>query len=161
MKKNITKVLNNRLLCKQLISKIISDLMEEEYEIIYNNIYLSSNKILFLYLNDDIKNDNTYYFNIKFNLGNTNQIYSFVYELYLNNLHNDKIKKINQIEIDEFDLLNKNEFKYYLSLMEEKYYVKINSNIKVIHLNLNYLRNLNYKKIKNNNLMRDLYFLVN
>ena len=51
---------------------------------------------------------------------------------------------------------------YIVKLMEEKYHLPYNDKIEMVHLNLDYLRKVDYNEIRKgeNKLMRDVYFLA-
>ena len=160
---------------KMLSARVISDYLDADYEEVYNNIKLSSEEIAFSSLTvnstaDVIYYNDVSYINIELNFNNTPskpmQLESYVFQLYLGQIHTYKnyhdIKKIMQICIDTYDYFNKNEFMYKVSLMEEKYNIPLNDKIQIIHLNIEYLRNIDYNEIMkgNNKLMKDLYFLT-
>ena len=158
-----------------LSARVISDYLDADYDEVYNNIKLSSEEIAFSALTvnstaDVIYYDDVSYINIEINFNNTPskpmQLESYVFQLYLGQIHTYKnyhdIKKIIQICIDSYDYFGKNEFMYKVSLMEEKYKLPLNDKIQIIHLNIDYLRNIHYNEIMkgNSKLMKDLYFLT-
>ena len=169
------RLFKNEKFGKILSARVISDILDEDYNIIYNNIKLSSDEIAFSSktLNstaDVIYQDDIHYFNIELNFyrndSKQKQLDSYTYQLYLGQLHNHKdyykIKKIIQISIDSYDYFNHNEFMYHVSFMEEKYHERENNDITKIHINLAYLQKLDYTNIETcgNKLMKDLYFLI-
>ena len=160
---------------KMLSAKVISSVIGADYEEVYNNITLSTDEIAFSSLTinsvaDAIYYDDKCYFNIELNFynsyGKSKQLESYVYQLYLGQLHNyrdyNNLKKVIQISIDTYDRFNKNEFIYHVSLVEEKYKIPYNDLINFIHINIDFLRKFDYTSIVNsdNELMKDLYFLV-
>ena len=173
--KVIKKLFKNEKYGKILSAKLISDILNEDYKIVYDNIKLSTDEIAFSSktLNstaDAIYEDDIHYFNIEFNFyrgeSKQKQLDSYTYQLYLGQLHNYKdyykIKKIIQISIDSYDYLNHNEFMYNVFFMDDKYHEKESDDITKIHINLAYLQKLDYTDIERcgNKLMKDLYFLI-
>lgn len=166
------KILKNEKFGKQFSARIISNVIGADYEEVYKNIKKSSEEIAFSSLTvnstaDAIYYDDTCYFNIEINQfgidSKPKQLESFVYQLYLGQLHThhdyNKIKKIIQINIDAYDFYGYNEFMYNISLMEENHHFIASDRIHLIHLNLDYLRHLEYNNL-DNQLMKDLYFLI-
>ena len=156
-------------------ARIISDLIGADYEEVYNNITLSSEEIAFSALTinstaDSIYHDDATYFNIEINAhdieSKPKQLESYVYQLYLSQLHSyedyNKIKKIVQINIDAYDFYGYNEFMYNIFLTEQKYHFIASDSIQIYHLNLDFLRHIDYNDnvINENMLMKDLYFLI-
>ena len=167
------KLFKNEKYGKALSSRVISDLLDMPYEYVYNNIKPSTDEIAFSSLTvnstaDAIYYDNENYINIELNFYRSDskirQLDSYVYQLYLGQLHTYKdyykIKKITQISIDSFDYFGHKEFMYNVYFMEEKYHEIDNKNVHKIHLNLDYLHQKDYNEIMENKLMRDLYFLT-
>ena len=169
------KLFKNEKYGKILSAKVISDILDTDYETVFNSIKLSTEEIAFSSktlnsIADAIYHDDVHYFNIEINFYRNNskqrQIDSYTYQLYLGQLHTYKdyykIKKIIQISIDSYDYFNHNEFMYNVYLMEEKYHEKESEDITKIHINLAYLQELDYTNISKsgNKLMKDLYFLI-
>ncbi len=169
------KILKNEKLGKQFSARIISDLIGADYEEVYNNITLSSEEIAFSSLTIDSTADSIYYndatyFNIEINAHNIEskpkQLESYTYQLYLGQLHThgdyNKLKKIVQINIDAYDLYGYNEFMYNIFLTEQKHHFIASDSIQIYHLNLDFLRQIDYNEIiqSDNKLMKDLYFLI-
>lgn len=169
------KILKNEKLGKMFSARIISDLIGADYEEVYNNITLSSEEIAFSALTinstaDSIYYDDATYFNIEINAhdieSKPKQLESYVYQIYLGQLHSyedyNKIKKIVQINIDAYDFYGYNEFMYNIFLTEQKYHFIASDSIQIYHLNLDFLRQIDYNDnvIKENQLMKDLYFLI-
>ena len=168
------KLFKNELYGKILSAKVISDILNIDYDTIYNNIKLSSEEIAFSAktLNstaDAIYYDDVHYFNIEVNFNNyknkPRQLSSYTYQLYLGQIHshNDypKLKRIIQISLDSWDYFHCNEFMYYVYFMEQKTHQIESDDITKIHINLAYLQKLDYTNIEisGNKLMKDLYFL--
>ena len=167
------KIFKNEKLGKKFSARIISDLIGADYEEVYNNIKLSSEEIAFSSLTinntaDSLYHDNATYFNIEINAhdieSKPKQLESYVYQLYLGQLHSyedyNKIKKIVQINIDAYDFYGYNEFIYNIFLTEQKHHFIASDSIQIYHLNLDFLRQINYNDIEENQLMKDLYFLI-
>ena len=169
------KTFKNKKLGKEYSARVISDYLGADYKDVLNNLKESGEELAFSALTvnsmaDAIYYDDATYFNIELNFYNTpsksKQIESYVYQLYLGELHTHKnyndIKKIVQISIDSYDYFSKNEFMYIVKLMEEKYHLPYNDKIEMVHLNLDYLRKVDYNEIRKgeNKLMRDVYFLA-
>ena len=89
-----------------------------------------------------------------------------MYQLSLGQLHSYKdyykMKKVVQISIDSFDFLGFGDFIYNIFLMDEVHCKKITDKLHIIHINIDYLRKIDYNNIVNSNsqLMKDLYFLI-
>ena len=173
--KIVKKILKNKKLGKMFSARIISDLIDADYEEVYNNIMLSSEEIAFSALTVDSKADSIYYdnatyFNIEINAhdieSKPKQLESYVYQLYLGQLHSyedyNKIKKIVQINIDTYDFYGYGDFIYNIFLTEQKHHFIASDSIQIYHLNLDFLRHIDYNDniFKENKLMKDLYFLV-
>ena len=169
------KLFKNESIGKSLASRVISEVIGADYEEVYNNITLSTEEIAFSALTlgnvaDAIYYDDKIYFDIEINsykgIHKTRQLESYVYQLYLGQLHSykdyDKIKKVFQINIDSYDFLGYNEFMYDIYLMDKKYHEIISDKIQIKHINLDYLRKLDYTEIEKegNTLMKNLYFFI-
>ena len=59
-----------------------------------------------------------------------------------------------------YDFYGYNEFIYNIFLTEQKHHFIASDSIQIYHLNLDYLRQINYNDIEENKLMKDLYFLI-
>ena len=168
------KLFKNEKYGKILSAKVISGVLNTDYETIYNNIKPSTDEIAFSSktLNstaDAIYYDDIYYFDIELNFYQNKvkvkQLASYTYQLYLGQLPNYKnylnLKTIIQISIDLFDYFKQGEFMYNVYFMEDRYHIKESDDIMKIHLNLAYLQNIDYTNIcrSGNKLMHDLYFL--
>ena len=169
------KILKNEKYGKIFSAKIISSALDLDYQKVYDNLTLSSEEIAFSALTvnstaDAKYYDDTCYFNIEINFYNGDskkkQLESYVYQLYLGQLHTAKnyhnIKKIIQISIDNYDMFHKNEFMYQAVLMEKKYKIQYSDSIQFIHYNIDYLRKLDYNIIVSgkDRMMKLLYFMV-
>ena len=141
------KLFKSEVYGKILSAKVISDVIDADYNEVYNNIKLSTDEIAFSSktLNstaDVIYYDDVHYFNIEINFyrnhNKERQLSSYTYQLYLGQLHTHKdypkIKKIVQISIDSYDCFNQGEFIYNVYFMEEKCHIKENEDITKIHI---------------------------
>ena len=169
------KLFKNEKYGKELSARLISDFLEADYKEVYDNLSISTDEIAFSSLTvnstaDAIYYDDKCYFNIELNFygydGKIVQLESYVYQLYLGQLRSCKdyrnIKKIIQISIDNFDILKKNEFTYRFMLMDDKYHIPYNGIIELLHINIDFVRNLDYNEVvkSSNKLIKDFYFFV-
>ena len=169
------KIFKNEKLGKQFSARIISDTLGVDYDEIYNSIQPSSEEIAFSALTTNSVADSIYYndkvyFDIEINgyyrESKKRQVESYVYQLYLGQLHTCKdyfkIKKVIQINIDLYDFLGYGDFIYNIYLMDKKHHKIISDKLQIIHINVAFLRKKDYNEIvtKKNKLMKDLYFLV-
>ena len=72
------------------------------------------------------------------------------------------MKKVVQISIDSFDFLGFGDFMYNAFLMDDLHHKKITDKLHIVHINIDYLRKMDYNNVvnSNNQLMKDLYFLI-
>ena len=168
-----TIILNDENL-KDYVASVISKATNLDYELVNKNLVLDSNRINAsietkysevdaLYHNDDI------YFNIEVNLSKgistEKKNFRYICNAILKQVppgSKDKFKKIYQININNYDILNKNEFIYKSSIIEEKYLIKRSDFIKIIDINMDYLRKIDYNVIEedSNSLEYLLYIFV-
>ena len=90
---------------------------------------------------------------------------SYLFQLYLGELKSYKdyvkLKPVVQINLDNYDYLNKKEFLYCSMLMDTKYHEITSENIKIFHVNLKLLREIeDYKDISEDRLKTILYLLA-
>ena len=167
------KLFKNESIGKSLASRVISEVIGADYEEVYNNITLSTDEIAFNSLTIDSVADAIYYndkiyFDIEINSYNSlrkkRQLESYVFQLHLGQLKNHKdylkIKKVFQINLDNYDLLGKNDFIYEISLMDKKYHEVVSDIMQIMHINLDYLRKVDYTEIEKSSLMKNLYVFV-
>lgn len=169
------KLFKNKSIGKKLSAIVISDVLGIDYETIYNNIEISTEEISFSALTvnsvaDVILNDykDKMIIDIEINgydgIIKRNQTLSYVCQLFLGQIKNKedylKIKKVLQINIDTRDYLGYNEFIYDIFLMDKQHHKIASNEIQIVHINLDYLRKLDYTIIKENELMKYLYFFV-
>ncbi len=91
--------------------------------------------------------------------------FSYLCQLYLRNIKhkNDykKIKKIWQIQLDDFDYFGKGDFVYTSDIRDRKYNLSRGEELKIVDINLEYLIKLGYTNIdKQNILEKSLYIFV-
>ena len=169
------KLFKNKSIGKKLSAIVISDVLGIDYNLVYNNITISSEDIAFsaLTVNStaDVvleNNRDKMIINIEINgydgEHKRNQTLSYVCQLFLGQIkkHNDyiNINKVLQINIDTFDFLGYNEFMYDIYLMDKVHHKIATNEIQIIHINLDYLRKIDYNTIRSNELMRNLYFFI-
>ena len=90
---------------------------------------------------------------------------SYLFQLYLSELKSYKdyatLKPVIQINLDNYDYLKKHEFIYCSMLMDTVYHEVTSQNIKIFHINLNFLRKYDdAKEISEDRLKTILYFLA-
>ena len=169
------KLFKNESIGKRLSAIIVSDVLGLDFNDVYNNIVISSEEIAFssktinstadLIFNN---NDDKIIINIEINgydgKHKRNQILSYVCQLFLGQIRKNSdylnIKKVLQINIDTFDFLGYNDFMYDIYLMDKNHHEITSNEIQIVHLNLDYLRKVDYTIIKENELMKYLYFFV-
>lgn len=169
------KIFKNEKYGKELTSKIISDLLNLNYQEVLNNIRTVSEEIAFSSLTvtnsaDIVYQTDKLIVDIEINYrrykSKPKVLETYVFELYLGQLHThqdyNKLKKIIQISIDAYDFIGNNEFMYTSYLMDEKSHQRVSENFTMYHFNLAYLRKIDYNIIVSgtNKLMYDLYFLI-
>ena len=169
------KLFKNEKIGKAFSSRIISKALNLPYDKVFNNIKLYSEEIAFSALTVDSKADAIYssnyaYINLEINFHYTDskpkQLLSYVYQLYLGQIHTyedyNNIKKVIQISIDSYDVFKQNKFMYKVYLMEEKSHIIASDALEIIHINLDFLRHLDYNEVmkEKDSLMKDLYFLI-
>ncbi len=168
------KIFKNSSIGKELTAKVVSEILKEDYEDIYNNIRLISEEVAFSSLTvnsrTDIMLEQDYMYvdiEICYSRGVTRQIQtdSYIYQIFLGQLksfHEYKnIKKVIQILIEDYDYFGKNEFIYDVVYMEKKLLIPEDTTIEKFHVNLVYLAKLGYNKIvEEDKLAKLLFFLI-
>ena len=145
---------------KGLLCEILSELLKIDYNYVYENIEIlngnvpsldinrvkSQTDIICLVENNQfiVEMNNRYY---------EKSIYKNGYYLFSNYVdkatnENEYGKYLNTylINIDNFDVIKKNEFIYTFSILEDRYKNILYKNIKIININLDYLKKINYTK---------------
>ena len=167
------KLFKNEKIGKWYASIVISNVLKLDYDYVYNNISIGTDDISFnantlTSMTDTIYNNDKMIIDIEINSYNSErkkrQLESYIFQLHLGQLksHKDYInmKKIFQINIDNYDLLKKKDFIYEICLMDKKHHEIASDILQIIHINLDYLRKLDYNKIKENPLMNSLYVFI-
>ena len=169
------KIFKNSKVSKELTARIVSEILNINYEDIYNNIRLISEEVAFSALTVDSRTDvmlesNSIYVDVEicYTKGSTRdaQTNTYVYQIFLSQIKNyhdyKKIKKVIQILIENYDYFNENKFIYDVVLMEKNLHLIEVDWIEKYHVNLEYLRKLGYNIIINEEekLSKLLYFLV-
>ena len=169
------KIFKNSKVSKELTARIVSEILNIDYEDIYNNIRLISEEVAFSALTVDSRTDvmlesNSIYVDVEicYTKGSTRdaQTNTYVYQIFLSQIKNyhdyKKIKKVIQILIENYDYFNENKFIYDVVLMEKNLHLIEVDWIEKYHVNLEYLRKLGYNIIINEEekLSKLLYFLV-
>ena len=169
------KIFKNEKYGKELTARIISDLLNLNYQEVLNNIKPISEEIAFSSLTvtnsaDIVYQTDKFIVDMEINYrrykSKPKVLETYVFELYLGQLHTyqdyNKLKKIIQISIDAYDFVGNNEFMYTSYLMDEKSHQRVSENFTMYHFNLAYLRKIDYNIIVSgtNKLMYDLYFLI-
>ena len=158
---------------KELTARIVSCLLHEDFETIYNNIRLVNEEVAFSALTIDSRtdvmlDDDSMYVDIEicYTKGSTRQIQtdSYCYQIYLRQLktYNDykSIKKVIQILIEDYDFFDKGEFIYDVVFMEKNLHLQEDNLLEKYHVNLAYLHKLGYNEIRDEDLFKLLYFLT-
>ena len=167
------KILKDDVYGKKLTAKFISDLLELDYDEVFNSLQKISedvaissltvdNRVDALYSNDKIIID------LEINYtkypSKPQVLETYIYQLLLSQIKSakdyNKIKEVVQISIDAYDFFDDNKFIYKCYLQEETSHKKVSKNFIMYHFNLDYLKNVDYNLIKENKLMYDLYFLI-
>ena len=148
------------------VTDIPYDKLKEDFQIIYPEVGVNTNYIN--HISDLVYENNDTYFSIEINKsdypGLVTKNFAYVCSLYLRQIKNKKdypnLKKIYSINIDNFDIFNKNEFIYKSYMKEEKYnIIRQGINIYCIDINLDYLRKKGYTKLKEANILETLLYI--
>ena len=175
--KVVKKILNSEdAENKEYLIRIISGVTGIDINLLRDNIKLVTNEIGSNINNvnslvDTIYNDSLEYINIEINYNYSkslivkNNIY--VYHMILRQVKKstdyDNISPVIQININGYDLFKKGEFIYKSEMREVKFNEKRDEMITIYDINLDYLRNIDYNKIKKGtiyNLEKILYIFV-
>ncbi len=175
--KVVKKLLNSENpTCREYLVRLISastgiDVHElrDSIELITPNINSNSNYVNSV--SDVMVKDNENYYNIEINYNNVpiaivkNNIY--MYNSILRQVHRSddykNVKGVIQININNYDLFGKGEFVYDSMMIEKKHHILRDNMLRVIDINLDFLSNIDYNKIKKGNeynLEKLLYFFV-
>ena len=108
------------------------------------------------------------YYNIEINKNYSKKLekknMSYIYHLGLRDLHEakdyEKMKRVIQININNYDRFKENEIYYPTKLINERTKTVRNGEIEIYDINLEYLKKVGYNDIKENKLMKYLYIFV-
>ena len=175
--KVVKKLLNSENpTCREYLVRLISASTGINVKLLRNNIELvtpniNSNSNYVNSVSDVMVKDNEYYYNIEINYNNVpiaivkNNIY--MYNSILRQVHKSddykNVKGVIQININNYDLFGKGEFVYDSMMIEKKHHIVRDNMLRVIDINLDFLSNIDYNKIKKGNkynLEKLLYFFV-
>ena len=175
--KVVKKLLNSENpTCREYLVRLISASTGISVKLLRNNIELvtpniNSNSNYVNSVSDVMVKDNENYYNIEINYNNVpiaivkNNIY--MYNSILRQVHKSDdykiVKGVIQININNYDLFGKGEFVYDSMMIEKKHHIVRDNMLRVIDINLDFLSNIDYNKIKKGNeynLEKLLYFFV-
>ena len=175
--KVVKKLLNSENpTCREYLVRLISASTGISVKLLRNNIELitpniNSNSNYVNSVSDVMVKDNENYYNIEINYNNVpiaivkNNIY--MYNSILRQVHKSddykNVKGVIQININNYDLFGKGEFVYDSMMIEKKHNIVRDNMLRVIDINLDFLSNIDYNKIKKGNeynLEKLLYFFV-
>ena len=175
--KVVKKLLNSENpTCREYLVRLISASTGISVKLLRNNIELitpniNSNSNYVNSVSDVMIKDNENYYNIEINYNNVpiaivkNNIY--MYNSILRQVHKSddykNVKGVIQININNYDLFSKGEFVYDSMMIEKKHHIVRDNMLRVIDINLDFLSNIDYNKIKKGNeynLEKLLYFFV-
>ena len=175
--KVVKKLLNSENpTCREYLVRLISASTGINVKLLRNNIELvtpniNSNSNYVNSVSDVMVKDNENYYNIEINYNNVpiaivkNNIY--MYNSILRQVHRSddykNVKGVIQININNYDLFGKGEFVYDSMMIEKKHHIVRDNMLRVIDINLDFLSNIDYNKIKKGNeynLEKLLYFFV-
>lgn len=160
---------------RDYVVSIISKATGLDYDFVHNNLELDSNRvnnnINTKYSEvDAIYQNNNIYINIEVNTSKSilteKKNFRYICNLILRQVppsKKDKFKNIYQININDYDIFNKNKFVYESIIMEKELHEKRSDFLTIIDINLEYLRKLDYNEIKKeeaNSLEKLLYIFV-
>lgn len=171
--KVIKKIFTDYNSGKKYSAKVISEILNLDYEELYNSIEsihprIGVNKDIVDSEADTVYETDKRIISIEYNLtkGFRTDIKNGAYicELYIKQLPNsntyDKLKPITQINIDNYDYFEKDKLIYHSMMIEENLHIVDNKYIEIYHVNLPKLRNLSYNEIKKDKLASSLYLFV-
>ena len=169
----IKKIFRNRKIGKELVSRIVGSILNQDYMLIYNHLVLSSEEISFDTRTVDSKadmvlEDDSIIVNVEVNYRNgpyrNTQMNSYVYQLYLGQIVDSdsylKVKKVIQIIIENRDYFGKDEFLYNVVYMEKNLHIVEDEKIEKFRINVANLSKSTYNDIMSNTLKYYLYFIV-
>lgn len=175
LKDNVAGILFTCDELKEYVELIVARALDIDVNLIRGNLELKSTKVnTNVNIKDSISdavyedNDNIYNIEINYNFSETSKVKNmrYVCHLLLNQIKKsdkDKIKRINQININNFDIFKKGKFIYRSYIMEESLHQIRDDYITIIDINVDFLSKIDYTKIKeekNDSLEKLLYVFV-
>jgi len=175
LKDNVAGILFTCDELKEYVELVVAKALDIDVNLIKGNLVLKSPRIN---VNSNIKsstvdaiyetNDDVVNIEINYNFSKNAEVKNmrYVCHLLLNQIKKsdkDKIKKISQININNYDFFNKGKFIYRSFIMEEKLHEIRDDYITIIDINVDFLSKIDYTKIKeeeNDSLEKLLYVFV-
>ena len=158
--------------CKEYVASIIASVLDLPKDYVVNNLKLLNDEISF---NENVKNQEAdavfnvdeHIVNIEINYNNSIKLQTkntgYIAQLYLTQIKPGKaypkIKPIVQINLNNYDVFNKNEFIYHSVVMETKHHIIRNKDIEIFDINIDLLNEIDYNEIEKLN-ERDLRWLL-
>ena len=158
--------------CKEYVASIIASVLDLPKDYVVNNLKLLNNEIN---INEHVKNQEAdavfdldeHIVNIEINYNNSIELQTkntgYIAQLYLTQIkpgeNYPKIKPIVQINLNNYDVFNKNEFIYHSVVMETKHHIIRNKDIEIFDINIDLLNEIDYNEIEKLN-ERDLRWLL-
>ena len=158
--------------CKEYVASIIASVLDLPKDYVVNNLKLLNNEIS---INEHVKNQEAdavfdldeHIVNIEINYNNSIELQTkntgYIAQLYLTQIkpgeNYPKIKPIVQINLNNYDVFNKNEFIYHSVVMETKHHIIRNKDIEIFDINIDLLNEIDYNEIEKLN-ERDLRWLL-
>ena len=167
------KILKNKKIGKEYMARIVSNILEEDYQTIYNNLKFISEDISFSSKTTNSRADvvldedsiliifEVNYFN---GPNRKAQMTSYMCQLYLGQLANyqdyQNVHRIVHIIIEDQDYFHKNDLVYHVVFMDRKYHIEDEDKIERFRINLDFLSKMTYPDIRKSELARLLYLFV-
>ena len=154
-------LLKNSPVSRELTAKIVSLVLKLDYDMVYNNMKLISEDMLFSTKTIDGRTDLTLetdklYIDLEIcytkGKNRQKQTDSYVFSLFLGQAlkteNYNNMKNIVQIIIENYDYFKKDEFIYEVVFMEKNLHITEDNFITKYHISLENLRNIDYNSIK-------------
>jgi len=167
------KILKNKKIGKEYMARIVSNILEEDYQTIYNNLKFISENISFSSKTinsraDVVLDEDSILIIFEVNYFNgpnrKAQMTSYMCQLYLGQLANyqdyQNVHRIVHIIIEDQDYFHKNDLVYHVVFMDRKYYIEDEDKIERFRINLDFLSKMTYSDIRKSELARLLYLFV-
>ena len=158
--------------CKEYVASIVASVLDLPKDYVVNNLKLLNDEIS---INEHVKNQEAdavfdldeHIVNIEINYNNSIKLQTkntgYIAQLYLTQIkpgkEYPKIKPIVQINLNNYDVFNKNEFIYHSVVMETKHHIIRNKDIEIFDINIDLLTEIDYNEIEKLN-ERDLRWLL-